>query len=91
MTVTEKAAYLKGLAEGLELDEKKPETKLIKAMIDVIDEMALSISDFEDSLDMVGEQLDAVDEDLADLEDYIFEEDEDDYEGCDCSSMRRHR
>ena len=86
MTVTEKAAYLKGLAEGLELDEKKPETKLIKAMIDVIDEMALSISDFEDSLDMVGEQLDAVDEDLADLEDYIFEEDEDDYEGCDCSS-----
>ena len=80
MTVTEKAAYLKGLAEGLELDEKKPETKLIKAMIDVIDEMALSISDFEDSLDMVGEQLDAVDEDLADLEDYIFEE------GCDCSS-----
>ena len=57
MTVTEKAAYLKGLAEGLELDEKKPETKLIKAMIDVIDEMALSISDFEDSLDMVGEQL----------------------------------
>lgn len=86
MTVTEKAAYLKGLAEGLELDEKKPETKLIKAMIDVIDEMALSIADFEDSLDMMGEQLDAVDEDLSDLEDYIFEEDEDDYEGCDCGA-----
>ena len=82
MTVTEKAAYLKGLAEGLSLDENKPETKLINAMIDVIDEMALSIADLEDSLDMMTEQLDAVDEDLADLEDYIFEDD-DDFEGCD--------
>lgn len=77
MTVTEKAAYLKGLAQGLNLDADKPETKLINAMIDVLDEMALSISDLEDSMDMVVEQLDAVDEDLADVEDYLFEEDED--------------
>ncbi len=85
MTVTEKAAYLKGLAEGLNLEENKPETKLINAMIDVIDELALSVADLEDALDMLTEQVDAVDEDLADLEDYIFEEDED-YDECDgCS------
>lgn len=83
MTVTEKAAYLKGLAEGLDLDAAKPETKLINAMIDVIDEMALTISDLEDSMDMVVEQLDAVDEDLAEVEDYIFEDDDfADCEGC---------
>ena len=35
MTVTEKAAYLKGLAEGLSLDPDKNETKLINAMIDL--------------------------------------------------------
>lgn len=86
MTITEKAAYLKGLAEGLNLDEKKPETKLINAMIDVIDEMALSISDLEDSLDMVVEQLDEVDEDLAELEDFIFEDFEDDDCDCDCGA-----
>ncbi len=80
MTVTEKAAYLKGLAQGIDLDADKPETKLINAMIDVIDEMALSIADLEDAMDTVVEQLDAVDEDLAEVEDYIFE-DEDDYEG----------
>ena len=79
MTVTEKAAYLKGLAEGLDLDAGKPETKLINAMIDVIDEMALSIADLEDAMDMVVEQLDAVDEDLAEVEDFVFEDD-DDYE-----------
>ena len=33
MTLTEKAAYIKGLAEGLALDETKPETKLIKELI----------------------------------------------------------
>ena len=85
MTVTEKAAYLKGLAEGLNLDPDKSETKLINAMIDVIDEMALSIADLEDSLDMVVEQLDAVDEDLSEVEDYLFEEDDDECAGC-CGS-----
>ena len=85
MTVTEKAAYLKGLAEGLSLDPDKNETKLINAMIDVIDEMALSIADLEDSLDMVVEQLDAVDEDLSEVEDYLFEEDDDECAGC-CGS-----
>ena len=28
MTLTENAAYLKGLAEGLDLDESKPEAKI---------------------------------------------------------------
>lgn len=85
MTVTEKAAYLKGLAEGLNLEESKPETKLINAMIDVIDELALSVADLEDAVDMLTEQVDAVDEDLAELEDFVFEDD-DDYDECDgCS------
>ncbi len=78
MTVTEKAAYLKGLASGLSLDDSKPETKIINAMLDVIDELALSVSDLEDELSLVTEQLDAVDEDLDALEEFI-------YDDCDCS------
>ena len=42
MSMTEKAAYLKGLAEGMELGDSKNE-KLIKAIIDVIDEMAVLV------------------------------------------------
>ena len=30
MTLTERAAYLKGLADGLALDDAKPEAKLLK-------------------------------------------------------------
>ena len=74
MTITEKVAYLKGLAEGLALDEAKPETKIIKAMMDVLDDLALSVSDLEDGMDLISEQLDAVDEDLDELEGYVYED-----------------
>ena len=88
MTITEKVAYLKGLAEGLALDESKPEAKLISAMIDVLDDIALSVSDLEDGMDLISEQLDAVDEDLDELESFVYEELDDcdccDDDDCDC-------
>ncbi|MBR3095261.1 MAG: hypothetical protein IKH12_06710, partial [Clostridia bacterium] len=68
MTLTEKAAYIKGLKEGLTLDESKPEVKLINALIDIIDDLALDVSDLEDEVALVSEQVDAVDEDLDALE-----------------------
>ena len=74
MTITEKVAYLKGLAEGLALDESKPEAKIIKAMMDVLDDIALSVSDLEDGMDLISEQLDAVDEDLDELEGFVYED-----------------
>ena len=82
MTLTEKVAYLKGLAEGLALDESKPETKVINAMIDILDDLALTVADLEDGLDIFSEQLDAVDEDLDELEGFVYEEFDDD--DCDC-------
>ena len=74
MTLTEKVAYLKGLAEGLALDESKPEAKLIKAMMDILDDLALTVADLEDGMDLITEQLDAVDEDLDELEGFVYED-----------------
>lgn len=81
MTLTEKVAYLKGLAEGLALDESKPENKVINAMLDVLDDLALTVTDLEDGMDIISEQLDAVDEDLDELEGFVYDEFDDD---CDC-------
>lgn len=81
MTLTEKVAYLKGLAEGLALDESKPENKVINAMLDVLDDLALTVADLEDGMDIISEQLDAVDEDLDELEGFVYDEFDDD---CDC-------
>jgi hypothetical protein len=83
MTLTEKAAYIKGLAEGLGLDENKPETKIINALLDLIDDLSLTVSDLEDELVLVGEQVDAVDEDLDALESYVYDDDDCDCD-CDC-------
>ena len=45
MTVTEKVAYLKGLAQGLGMDADNKQDKLIAAIIDVLDDVALSLAD----------------------------------------------
>lgn len=78
MEITEKVAYLKGLAEGMELDTDKKEGKLLAAIIDVLDDMALEIEDLKDAQEELGDGLDAVSDDLEDVEDVVFGEDEDD-------------
>ena len=80
MTLTEKSAYVRGLIEGLELDENSKEVKVIKAMADMLDDMALTISDLEEGYNDLCDQLDAVDEDLNTLENDFYEEDDDEDE-----------
>ncbi len=84
MTVTEKVAYLKGLVEGLDFDKDDKETKVIKAVLDVLEDLALTVSDLDDEMALVTEQLDAVDEDLADLEEIFYDECDDCDCDCDC-------
>ncbi len=80
MTITEKVAYVKGLVAGLELDETKKETKVILAMLDVLDEMALSVTDCEDDIISLGEEVDSMSESISDLEDTVYDEDDEDEE-----------
>ena len=82
MEITEKVAYLKGLAEGMELDTGKKEGKLLAAIIDVLEDIALEIEDIEDEQAELSEGLDAVSDDLEDVEDLVFEDydDDDEYE-----------
>lgn len=79
MTISEKVAYLKGLAEGLNLDtEKSKEGKLISVMIGILEEVGLSIEDLEENAHALGEEIDALSDDLADVESVVFEDDEED-------------
>lgn len=78
MSLSEKAAYLKGLADGIKLDESKDTEKLLKAVIDAIGEISETVDLIDEDLDEISMQVDAVDEDLADLEDYIYDDE------CDC-------
>ena len=93
MTISEKVAYLKGLAEGLNLDtEKSKEGKLISVMIGILEEVGLSIEDLEENALALGEEIDVLSDDLAEVESVVFEdeendedeEDEDDYFEVEC-------
>ena len=72
MEITEKVAYLKGLAEGMELDTEKKEGKLLAAIIDVLDDIALEIADMKADQEELYDGLDAVSDDLEDVEDAVF-------------------
>ena len=75
MNLTEKISYIKGLAEGLNLDASKPEVKVINAIIDLLDEMAFSVSSVEDLYDELSAQVDEIDQDLADVESDVYDDD----------------
>ena len=76
MKITEKVAYLKGLMEGMDLDTEKKEGKLLAAMIDVLDDISLELADMQEMQEELGDGLDAVSDDLEDVEDLLYGEDD---------------
>ena len=81
MNLTERIAYIRGLADGLKLDESKDEVKVINAIIDLLEDMAYDVVEMEEIVDEVCDQVDEIDEDLADVEEELYGEDyEDDWD-----------
>ena len=83
MGISEKVAYLKGLMEGMNLSADSNEGKLFRAIVDVLDEIALEVEDLTDEVMELGDGLDVISDDLGDVEDIIYDEDDDDYEELD--------
>ena len=86
MNITEKTAYLKGLLEGMNIDDTKPEGKLLKAIVETLDEMANEVADLGDVCEYLEDYIDEVDHDLGDLESDYYEswEDDEDDDYCFC-------
>jgi len=86
---SKKIAYLRGLADGLDIKNDTKESKLLKGIVEAMEELANGIEGVEGSQKKASEQLDILEErvcdvenDLTDLEDefYDFQEDmEDDF------------
>ncbi len=78
MNISEKAAYLKGLMDGLKLDTDSSEGKMISAIVDLLGDLTKTVSDVEETTIAISDELDEIEEDLDAIEDYILDEDEDD-------------
>ena len=79
MNINEKAAYIKGLADGVELDNNTKEGKLILALIDLVSDMATAISELEEDVDTAFDYCEELDEDLGAVEEMLLDD-----EDCDC-------
>ena len=79
--LTDKVSYLKGLADGMKLNMDKDANKLIMEILGVLGEFADEMQAMTDAHDELNEYVESIDDDLADLEETLFgdeEEDEDD-------------
>ena len=81
MTLGEKAAYIQGLADGVELDETTKEGKLIAALLDLVGDMADAIEQLDEDLDTLNDYVEELDEDLGSVEELLYD---DECDCCDC-------
>jgi DNA-directed RNA polymerase subunit delta len=73
-----KVAYLNGLAEGLGISKETKEGQVMLGILDVLNDIAEEIEQLNMDQADLEDYVKAVDEDLVDLEDEVYEEDEDD-------------
>ena len=78
MELSKKVAYLKGLMEGLKIDDSTNEGKILTIMADILDEMSATVEDIAEEVDETVELVDTLDEDLGEIEELIYGDDDDD-------------
>ena len=78
MTITEKTAYLKGLADGLGLDPQSKEGKLWSALNDLLGDIAHELEDLRATDLGQAEALDSLADEVSFLDELCSVEDEDD-------------
>ncbi|MDO4458483.1 MAG: hypothetical protein Q4C42_00100 [Clostridia bacterium] len=75
----ERAAYIKGLIEGLDINDSTKEGKVLLAISELLTDMANDMEDLGDALGDLEAQVDEIDEDLGILEEEVYCDD-----GCKC-------
>jgi DNA-directed RNA polymerase subunit delta len=79
--LTDRASFLRGLAQGMQLNKETNEGKLISEIIDVLGEMAKEMEKLQESYDELNEYVESIDDDLADMEEVIFGDEDDEEDG----------
>lgn len=74
--LNEKVAYLKGFLKGSDLDLTTSEGKILKEIIEVLEDVAEEIENLKEEQAEIAEYVDILDEDLSELEEEFYGEDE---------------
>ena len=76
MDLNAKAAYIRGLMTGMEFDPASKNGKVIAAMMDLLEEMAATVTEHDNALDQAYDELETLDQDLDDLVADLYGEEE---------------
>lgn len=79
-SIMSKVSYLSGLVDGLSIDESTKEGRILTEIVSVLKDIAVEISEISESQKVVQEYIDAIDEDLAELQEDFYDEDYELYE-----------
>lgn len=74
----QQVSYLQGLAEGLDISRETKEGKIISHIIEVLETVTQSIEDVKARQVDLETYLESIDDDLNDLEEDFYEEEDDD-------------
>lgn len=75
--ISERVSYLQGLSEGLNISEGSPQGKIISGILNVLDELAETVTHLQIEMDDFREYVESIDDDLFDLEESVYDEDTD--------------
>ena len=82
--ISERVAYLNGLADGINLDEDARYGKLLRGIIDVLGAVSEELDFQNDTVEDLTESIDQISEDVEELEEAVFEEEDFECDGnCD--------
>ena len=79
----EEVAYLRGLAEGLDIDDKSKEGKMIGKIVEIlgcfadkVEELEYSVGDLEDQVEELEYEVEELQQEVEDLEEWLYYEDD---------------
>ena len=87
MDLNAKAAYIRGLMTGMEFDPASKNGKVIAAMMDLLEEMAATVTEHDNALDQVYDELETLDQDLDDVVADLYGDDEEEDEDEDSEDL----
>ena len=83
-SLKESVAYLHGLVEGVDLDVTTKEGRIITGIVETMGDIARTMEKLEARQADLEIYLDSIDEDLIDLEENVYQLDEDDFVEVEC-------
>ena len=72
MDLIEKSAHIKDLVEQMNLNPLRDETKIFKAVVDLLEDLATDVKKLNVKCSESGEIIDELDESLARVEDIVY-------------------